>query len=305
MAVIQYKNFAYLKGPKGDKGDIGPVGPRGYKGDQGPPGIRGPAGPSAEPNVVRSYISAGGDLSYDSNTGVISFDASSYATESYVNTAIDNLVDGAPDLLNTLNELATQLTSDSSVLNSVVNQINQKLNLTGGTLTGSLILHANPTQSLQAATKSYVDSAISGIPDSYNQSLNTNDNVEFNSIKTKNIEFTGTGAVVISSGNDLNFNADGNITFNGQTLTQVVQTSFTAGSGINIVNGVISSTSTVGDDPTFNSVTATSINVENLEFTGTGPIEISSGNDLNLTALGDITFNGQKLSDISIDGGSF
>ena len=295
MATIQYKNFAYLKGPKGDKGDTGVIKGKGRI-------IYNPVERTVSFDntglATENYVNAAlENLSLPDLTG--------YATESYVNTAIDNLVDGAPDLLNTLNELATQLTSDSSVLNSVVNQINQKLNLTGGTLTGSLILHANPTQSLQAATKAYVDSAISGIPDSYNQSLNINDNVEFNSIKTKNIEFTGTGAVVISSGNDLNFNADGNITFNGQTLTQVVQTSFTAGSGINIVNGVISSTSTVGDDPTFNSVTATSINVENLEFTGTGPIEISSGNDLNLTALGDITFNGQKLSDISIDGGSF
>ena len=39
-----------------------------------------------------------------------------------------------------------------------------KLSLTGGTLAGPLVLSGAPTQPLQAATKTYVDSAISGVP---------------------------------------------------------------------------------------------------------------------------------------------
>jgi hypothetical protein len=39
-----------------------------------------------------------------------------------------------------------------------------KLSLSGGTMTGNLILNAAPTTGLQAATKSYVDSVVSGVP---------------------------------------------------------------------------------------------------------------------------------------------
>lgn len=46
------------------------------------------------------------------------------------------------------------------------------------------------------------------------------------------------------------------------------------------------------DVPTFTSVTATQLNVQNVAFTGTGAVNIASGNDLNFTAAGAITFNG-------------
>ncbi len=45
-------------------------------------------------------------------------------------------------------------------------------------------------------------------------------------------------------------------------------------------------------DPIFNSVTTTNLNVQNVTFTGTGAVTINSGNDLNLVAAGNITFNG-------------
>ena len=45
-------------------------------------------------------------------------------------------------------------------LNSLQNQINKKLNLSGGTMTGSLILNGNPSSNNQAANKGYVDSQI-------------------------------------------------------------------------------------------------------------------------------------------------
>ena len=327
MAVVQYKNFAYLKGPKGDKGDAGPVGPRGYKGDQGIQGRQGPAGPVAEPSVIRSYFSAGGDLSYDSNTGVVSFDASGYATESYVDSAINNLVDGAPDLLNTLKELADQLTNDESLLNSVVTQINQKLNLAGGTLTGSLILHADPTENLQAATKGYVDNkindipevdltdyatktyvddAIATIPEGYDQSLNTTNNVQFNSIKTKNIEFIGTGPISIDSGNDLNFTAAGEITFNGSKLSTVAfsgsyndltnkptTSSITEGSNLYFTNARARNSISVSGDLSYNTATGVisytdpEVNWNDIlnKNNEDGPLEISLGRNAGANRL--------------------
>ena len=48
---------------------------------------------------------------------------SGYATESYVNTQVSNLVDSAPGTLNTLNELAAALGDDASFSTTVTNSI--------------------------------------------------------------------------------------------------------------------------------------------------------------------------------------
>ena len=62
----------------------------------------------------------------------------SYATETFVNTAVANLVDSAPTTLDTLNELAAALGDDPNFATTVTNSIATKLPLAGGTLTGNL-----------------------------------------------------------------------------------------------------------------------------------------------------------------------
>jgi hypothetical protein len=81
-----------------------------------------------------------------------------YATQTYVNNQISNIVDGAPALLNTLNELAAALADNPNFAADVLLK-------SGGTMTGALTLSGAPTQDLQAATKGYVDSAIAAIPE--------------------------------------------------------------------------------------------------------------------------------------------
>ena len=49
---------------------------------------------------------------------------SGFATQSYVTTQITNLIDGAPDALNTLNELAAALNDDASAASSLTTLIN-------------------------------------------------------------------------------------------------------------------------------------------------------------------------------------
>ena len=49
---------------------------------------------------------------------------SGYATQSYVTTQINDLIDGAPTALNTLNELAAALNDDSSAASSLTALIN-------------------------------------------------------------------------------------------------------------------------------------------------------------------------------------
>ena len=85
-----------------------------------------------------------------------------------ISTAINNLIDSAPDLLNTLNELAQALNDDANFAGTITASLNGKLSLNGGTMTGALILNDDPTNLLGAATKQYVDNATSSVIDTVN-----------------------------------------------------------------------------------------------------------------------------------------
>ena len=61
------------------------------------------------------------------------------ATTAYVTTAIANLIDSAPDALNTLNELADALNDQANFGSTVTTSIAAKLPLAGGTMTGALV----------------------------------------------------------------------------------------------------------------------------------------------------------------------
>jgi hypothetical protein len=87
-----------------------------------------------------------------------------YATQTYVQGQVDNLVNGASSALNTLNELATALGNDANFATTITSSLAGKVNLSGGTMTGALTLSGAPTADLQAATKKYVDDSISAIP---------------------------------------------------------------------------------------------------------------------------------------------
>ena len=94
---------------------------------------------SGTPNEI-NFIGAGQKkLSIDLDTdGTVKIDGNAVATESYVGTAISNLVDSSPAALNTLNELAAALGDDASFSTTVATSIGTKLPLAGGTLTGDL-----------------------------------------------------------------------------------------------------------------------------------------------------------------------
>jgi hypothetical protein len=102
-------------------------------------------------NGVISAIGGGG-----TSTGVTIGDVGAYlttngyVTQSYVQGQISNIVDGAPTLLNTLNELSAALANNPNFASDVLLK-------TGGTMTGALTLSGAPTLDLQAATKKYVD----------------------------------------------------------------------------------------------------------------------------------------------------
>ena len=94
-----------------------------------------------------------------------------------ISTAINNLVNGAPDLLNTLNELSQALNNDASFAATITSSLNGKLNLSGGTMTGALILAGAPTSLLHATTKQYVDTYVNNATASLSISTNTTDDL--------------------------------------------------------------------------------------------------------------------------------
>jgi uncharacterized protein YjgD (DUF1641 family) len=69
----------------------------------------------------------------------------SYATETYVDTEVSNLVDAAPGTLDTLNELAAALGDDPNFSTTVTNNIASKLPLAGGTMTGNIVMSSSET----------------------------------------------------------------------------------------------------------------------------------------------------------------
>lgn len=81
------------------------------------------------------------------------------ATKGYVDTKVADLVDGAPALLDTLNELAAAIGDDENFVTTITTSIGEKVAKAGDTMTGELVLSADPVNELGAAPKQYVDQA--------------------------------------------------------------------------------------------------------------------------------------------------
>jgi hypothetical protein len=75
-------------------------------------------------DLVYVADTADGGSSYSSKKVTKANLFSGYATEAYVTTQVSNLIDGAPDALNTLNELAAALNDDASAASSLTALIN-------------------------------------------------------------------------------------------------------------------------------------------------------------------------------------
>jgi hypothetical protein len=81
------------------------------------------------------------------------------AVQSLIDASIANIVDGAPDLLNTLNELAAAVGDDANFITTIQTSVDAKVAKAGDTMTGDLTLAQDPSSNLHAATKQYVDTA--------------------------------------------------------------------------------------------------------------------------------------------------
>jgi hypothetical protein len=80
----------------------------------------------------------------------------SIATESYVTTAINNLIDSAPSTLDTLNELAAALNDDANFASTVTTALGTKLNTSDFTTTADSWLATKTTDNLtEGSTNQY------------------------------------------------------------------------------------------------------------------------------------------------------
>ena len=130
-------------------------------------------------------ILASGEIGYETDTNKfkIGDGVTVWGSLVYYASADDlaGIIDGAPELLNTLNELAAAIGDDPSFIQTITGSIGQinvdilaieddigglqidvsnKVNKSGETMTGPLTLNDDPTNTYHAATKNYVDTAI-------------------------------------------------------------------------------------------------------------------------------------------------
>jgi len=152
---------------------------------------------------VRNLFAAAGDLAYNSSTGTFSISAysgfdsdfaskttadlaegtnlyytdarvnaylttNSYATQTYVNNAVSNLVDTAPEALDTLNELAAALGDDPDFATTVSTQLGTKFNTADFNTTFDTRLNNKTTSNLAEGSNLYytnerVDARIASI----------------------------------------------------------------------------------------------------------------------------------------------
>lgn len=85
--------------------------------------------------------------------------ASHLTNKSYVDTQVSNLVDSAPDLLNTLNEISAAIGDDATFATSVQTQLDAKSPLASPTFTGTVTV-PTPSNNTDASTKGYVDTGL-------------------------------------------------------------------------------------------------------------------------------------------------
>jgi hypothetical protein len=101
--------------------------------------------------AVAQALTAGNGISkaFNDTTNVITIqvDTSVIADRSYVDTAISNLIDAAPGVLNTLNEIAAAIGDDANFATTITTALATKLNIT--TASSTYLALANTTEAVQ------------------------------------------------------------------------------------------------------------------------------------------------------------
>lgn len=101
---------------------------------------------------------------------------------------------------------STELGYVSGVTSSIQTQLNAKLSLSGGTMTGSLLLAGNPTLSSEAATKAYVDASAQGVNVKNPVDVATTANITLSGEQTIDGVLTSSSRVLVKNQSNLTEN---------------------------------------------------------------------------------------------------
>jgi hypothetical protein len=153
---------------------------------------------------VNTASAGSNGLTYNSSTGVFDFtpvDLTTFATQSYVDTEIANLVNSAPTSLDTLDELAAALNDDANFASTVTNSIGTKAPLASPALTGTPTAPtaSSSTNTTQIATTAFVQTEIT-------------DKIEFTNLSVSTASASSGGALSYN-------NATGQFTFTPADLS--------------------------------------------------------------------------------------
>jgi hypothetical protein len=148
------------QGPTGNTGLTGPQGPAGPMGQQGAQGLPGPTGNTGAQGVPgpAGPLGPAGPSTVSANTG----NTAALGTDGYIFVPAPAVPSGsnvvpAPDGAGSAGATATYSRGDHQHPSDP-----SKLSLSGGTMTGALILNTNPSVPFGASTKQYVDSSVPG-----------------------------------------------------------------------------------------------------------------------------------------------
>lgn len=126
-------------------------------------------------DAIATSLTAGNGITktYDdiANTITIAVDTSVIADKTYVDTAISGLIDAAPGLLNTLNEIAAAIGDDANFATTITNALATKLSVTEAASTYLSISNASETIT-DAAGAMFAHSGHTNVIASYDDATN-------------------------------------------------------------------------------------------------------------------------------------
>jgi hypothetical protein len=187
-------------------------------------------------------------------------DISSFATTSYVDTRFNNLIDGAPQLLDTLNELSQALNDDANFASNVLNNLNNiKFNVaaddstvrtikrdetikfignngitTASDAEGNITITGTTYDLSPYSTQVYVNQELDKKLDKdqqYKFSVAADDSTQRTIGKDETIKFIGTNGVTTAS------DSEGNITLTGPDLSPFATTNYVDTKFTDLIDG--------------------------------------------------------------------
>ncbi len=160
-----------------------------------------------------------GTINYANGTGILN----SLASVSYVDTKISDLVDNAPELLNTLGEIAANLAVEANAVGAILNSItNTNANVTAANVNISAL------QSNAASQQTSIDTLLSRV----DQAVNMTSSPQFAGLfTTANVQMNSNVRISKDLIVDGNINFIGNVTQTNITTANAVFTGDTYGFG--------------------------------------------------------------------------